>query len=112
TSVALDPPPPDAFRLLRSQQVYALADATPDRGLQLRVLAPVNVLSLAEEPRALQLIQVVPPRLAQNAETVQSGYREYQELVLGRTGLKRLYGITLTMTLLLSVLAALAAAFL
>jgi PAS domain S-box-containing protein len=43
---------------------------------------------------------------------VQSGYREYQELVLGRTGLKRLYGITLTMTLLLSVLAALAAAFL
>ena len=57
-------------------------------------------------------MQVVPQRLAQNAETVQFGYREYQELVLGRVGLKRLYGITLTMTLLLSVLAALAAAFL
>ena len=111
-SVAPDPPPAEAFRLLRSQQVYALADATPDRGLLLRVLAPVNVMSLAEEPRALQLIQVVPQRLAQHAETVQLGYREYQELVLGRVGLKRLYGITLTMTLLLSVLAALAAAFL
>ena len=111
-SVVPDSPPADAFRLLRSQQVYALADATPDRGLLLRVVAPVNVLSLAEEPRALQLVQVVPQRLAQNAETVQSGYREYQELVLGRVGLKRLYGITLTMTLLLSVLAALAAAFL
>lgn len=111
-SVAPGPPPAEAFRLLRSQQVYALADATPDRGLLLRVVAPVNVLSLAEEPRALQLIQIVPQRLAQNAETVQLGYREYQELVLGRVGLKRLYGITLTMTLLLSVLAALAAAFL
>ena len=111
-SVAPDPPPAEALRLLRSQQVYALADATPDRGLLLRVVAPVNVLSLAEEPRALQLIQLVPQRLAQNAETVQLGYREYQELVLGRVGLKRLYGITLTMTLLLSVLAALAAAFL
>ncbi len=110
--VAPGPPPAEAFRLLRSQQVYALADATPDRGLLLRVVAPVNVLSLAEEPRALQLIQTVPQRLAQNAETVQLGYREYQELVLGRVGLKRLYGITLTMTLLLSVLAALAAAFL
>jgi PAS domain S-box-containing protein len=100
------------LRLLRSQQVFAQADATPERGLLLRVVAPVNVLSLAEEPRALQLVQVVPQRLAQNAETVQFGYREYQELVLGRKGLKRLYGITLTLTLLLSVLAALAAAFL
>ena len=110
--VAPDPPPPEAFRQLRSRQVYSLADATPDRGLLLRVVSPVNVLSLAEEPRALQLIQLVPPRLAQHAETVQLGYREYQALVLGRVGLKRLYGITLTMTLLLSVLAALAAAFL
>jgi nitrogen fixation/metabolism regulation signal transduction histidine kinase len=110
--VTPDPPPAEAFRMLRSQQIYALADATPDRGLVLRVVAPVNVLSLAEEPRALQLVQVVPARLAQNAETVQQGYREYQELVLARVGLKRLYGITLTMTLLLSVLAALAAAFL
>ena len=112
TSVVPDPLPAEAIRLLRSQQVYALADATPDRGLLLRVVAPVNVLSLAEEPRALQLIQAVPQRLAQNAEIVQLGYREYQELVLGRVGLKRLYGITLTMTLLRSVLAALAAAFL
>jgi PAS domain S-box-containing protein len=110
--VAPEAPPAAALRLLRSQQVYAQADATPERGLLLRVVAPVNVLSLAEEPRALQLVQVVPQRLAQHAETVQFGYREYQELVLGRKGLKRLYGITLTLTLLLSVLAALAAAFL
>ncbi len=103
-------PPAEALRLLRTQQTYAVADATPERGLLLRVVTPVNLVTLADEPRALQLIYVVPQRLAQNAETVQSGYREYLELVVGRLGLKRLYGITLTLTLLLSLLAALAAA--
>jgi nitrogen fixation/metabolism regulation signal transduction histidine kinase len=105
-----DAPPAEALRLMRTQQTYAVADATPERGLLLRVVTPVNLLSLADEARALQLIYFVPSRLAQNAETVQSGYREYQELVVGRVGLKRLYGITLTLTLLLSLLAALAAA--
>ena len=109
-SIVPEAPPAEALRLLRSQQTYAVADATPERGLLLRVVTPVNLLSLAEEPRALQLVYFVPQRLAQNAETVQSGYREYQELVVGRLGLKRLYGITLTLTLLLSLLAALAAA--
>ena len=109
-AVMPDAPPAEALRLLRSQQTYAAADATPERGLLLRVVTPVNTWSLGEESRALQLIYFVPQRLAQNAETVQSGYREYQELVVGRLGLKRLYGITLTLTLLLSLLAALAAA--
>ncbi len=105
-----DAPPAEALRLLRSQQTYAAADATPERGLLLRVVTPVSTWSLGEASRALQVIYFVPQRLAQNAETVQSGYREYQELVVGRLGLKRLYGITLTLTLLLSMLAALAAA--
>lgn len=105
-----DAPPAEALRLIRTQQTYAVADATPDRGLLLRVVTPVNMVSLADEARVLQLVYFVPQRLAQNAETVQSGYREYQELVVGRLGLKRLYGITLTLTLLLSLLAALAAA--
>ena len=109
-SVMPEAPPAEALRLLRTQQTYAVADATPDRGLLLRVVTPVNLLTLADEPRALQLIYFVPQRLAQNAETVQLGYREYQELLVGRLGLKRLYGITLTLTLMLSLLAALAAA--
>ena len=110
TTVIPEALPPEALRLLRTQQAYAVADATPERGLLLRVVTPVNLLSLADESRALQLIYFVPQRLAQNAEIVQSGYREYQELLVGRLGLKRLYGITLTLTLLLSLLAALAAA--
>ena len=72
----------------------------------------MNVASLSEEGRALQLMQPVPEEIGRDAEIVQSGYREYQELLLSRRGLKRLYGITLTLTLFLALLSALAASFL
>ncbi|MBI4194465.1 MAG: HAMP domain-containing protein [Betaproteobacteria bacterium] len=107
-----DPPSAAALRQARLPQGYGAIEAIPERGLYLRVLAPVNMLSLAEETRVLQLMQPVPAQLAQDAETVQAGYREYQELTLARRGLKRLYGITLTLTLLLALLLALALAFL
>ena len=101
-----------ALRNVRAQQTYAVIESIAERGLFLRVVAPVNVASLAEDARALQLMQPVPEELARDAEIVQTGYREYQELLLSRRGLKRLYGITLTLTLLLALLSALAASFL
>lgn len=110
-AIAPEPPGPTALRQIRLQQVYGAIEAIPERGLWLRVVAPVNVASLSEETRVLQLMQSVPSQLAQDAEIVQTGYREYQELSLGRRGLKRLYGITLTLALLLALLSALSAAF-
>jgi len=99
------------LRQLRLQQSYSAIEAIPDKGLYLRVLVPVNVVSLTEEMRVLQLLQRVPQQLAQDAEIVQTGQREYQELLLARTGLRRLYGLTLTLTLLLALLTALSLAF-
>ena len=110
--VVPETPSPEVLRQMRTQRTYAVADAQPDGGLVLRVLVPVAVLAVAEEPRVLQLVQPVPKALAQDAEVIQTGYREYQELILSRVGLKRLYAITLTLTLLLALLSALAAAFL
>ncbi|MGQ0524041.1 MAG: HAMP domain-containing protein, partial [Betaproteobacteria bacterium] len=107
-----EPPSAEALRQIRTQRSYSGIEAIPERGLYLRVLAPVNVVSLQDETRVLQLIQQVPKQLAQDAETVQAGYRDYQEQTLVRRGLKRLYGITLTLTLLLALLSALALAFL
>lgn len=107
-----DPPGATALRDLRQRKRYTAIESTIDRGLILRVLVPVNVVALSEEARALQVVQPVPEELARDAETIQSGYREYQELLLSRRGMKRLYGITLTLTLLLALLSALAASFL
>lgn len=66
----------------------------------------------ATETRLLQLIQPVPPSIAANAEALQNGYREYQELSLARRGLQTIYGLTLTLTLLLSIFAAIASSVL
>ena len=100
------------LKQIRQQQAYSSIDTIPGKGLFLRVVVPVNVLSLNEDMRVLQLLQPVPKQLAQDAEAVQSVYRDYQELSLSRAGLKRLYALTLTLTLLLAWLSALALAFL
>ena len=109
--LAPDSPSADALRQIRAQQPYSAVESSAERGLQLRVLVPVNTLTLLEDGRVLQLLHSVPEKFAQDAETVQLGYREYQELLLARRGLKRFYEITLTLTLLLSLLTALALAF-
>jgi nitrogen fixation/metabolism regulation signal transduction histidine kinase len=102
-----------ALQQIRVRKPYSAVESLPDKGLYLRALVPVPlpVVNLADGLHVLQLLQPVPKQLAQDAETVQSGYREYQELTLSRRGLKRLYGVTLTLTLLLALLSAAALAF-
>jgi nitrogen fixation/metabolism regulation signal transduction histidine kinase len=60
------------------------------------------------ESRFLQMIQRLPPTVAAHAAALQSGYRDYQELSLARSGLKQIYTVTLTLTLMLAVFAAVA----
>ena len=107
-----DLPSTALLKQIRQQQTYSGIETIPGKGLYLRVVVPVNVLSLNEDIRVLQLLQPVPKQLAQDAEAVQAVYRDYQELSLSRVGLKRLYALTLTLTLLLAWLSALALAFL
>ena len=111
--VGLMPRLPGGSTLRQAQlkRAYNAIESIPDRGLYLRALVAVPVLPITEGPRLLQLLQPVPPQLARDAEAVQAGYRQYQELNLSRRGLKRLYGITLTLTLLLALLSAGALAF-
>jgi nitrogen fixation/metabolism regulation signal transduction histidine kinase len=107
-----DRPTPSLLRQVRQQQPYAAIESIPGKGLYLRVVVPVNVLGLNENIRVLQLFQPVPERLAKDAETVQEVYRDYQELSVSRLGMKRVYGLTLTLALLLALLSSIALAFL
>ena len=107
----LDFPSPSVLHQIRMQKPYSVVESVPGNGLYIRVVVPVNVLRLNEDIRVLQLIKHVPKQLARDAETVQSVYRDYQGLSLSRLGLKRLYGLTLTLSLLLALLCALAVAF-
>ena len=80
-------------------------------GLRMRVVAPITLRLLGTEPRVLQVLQNVPEPLTASAESVQSGYRDYQELSLSRTNLREIYAVTLTLTLLLALFGAIATAF-
>jgi PAS domain S-box-containing protein len=99
------------LRQIRARQSYSAIESTPDRGLFLRTMVPLLVTSLQDDGGMLQLLEAVPKQLALEAEIIQSGYREYQELQLSRRGLKRLYAITLTLTLMLALFSALGIAF-
>ena len=106
-----DLPDGDLMRLVLEKGEYAVIDTLPNRGLTLRSLVKVNPISGVNNNYVLQFTQPVPKKIEQDAETVQSVYRDYQELTFSRLGLKRLYAITLTLSLLVVVLTAVSVAF-
>lgn len=87
--------------------------ADPDVLLRMRVVVPVNppLASFDLSQRYIQVLHPVPSGLAQRANAVQSVYRDYQQLALSRSGLRKIYGITLTLALLLTVFVSVAAGF-
>ena len=92
-------------------RVYGKIEPIPNKGLYLRVLAPVSTQELSGEMRILQLLQPVPKSLSNTAEAVQDVYRDYQELSYSRDSLKDIFKLTLTLVLMLAMLSALAIAF-
>ena len=116
-------PPAEALRQARMTRHFARVEGgepskpgeagAAQHALQLRVVVTVRAdAQLLDDSRFLQLLQPVPSLLAENAEAVQQGYRDFQELSLSRAGLKRIFRTTLTLTFLLTVFAAVAGAFL
>ena len=107
-----DLPGPNVLRQVRLQQNVSSIQEIGDRGLYLRAIVPVNVLTIADDIRILQVLQRVPRALAQDAELVQAGLKDYDALLLAREGLKGIFGLTLTLAMLLTLFSALALAFL
>ncbi len=113
TGTALMPDIPDAEMLREALKGgdYSVTDTLPKKGLTLRALSVVNSNVVPGARYVLQFTQPVPKQIEADAETVQAVYRDYQELTLSRLGLKRLYAITLTLSLLVVLLTAVSMAF-
>jgi len=99
--------PAQALRRARLQQTSATTEQRADGGIVLRVVAPVNSDDQLEPLKVLQVIEPVAKGLGQDVEKVQAGARDYQEVSFSRQSLKRLYAVTLTLTLLLALTSAL-----
>jgi nitrogen fixation/metabolism regulation signal transduction histidine kinase len=97
------------LREARQNRGTSWVEGEAETGLKVRVLMPL-VSGFGTE-RFLLLSQPVPSAIAQSAQSVESAYRDYQELNLGRDSLKRIYTLTLTITLLTALFAAVALAF-
>jgi len=128
---ALVPELPSAAMLRQAQltrgfaAIEGSADTASDPGsssaldaatsLRLRVVVAIpnssSALALRSEARFLQLIQPVPTPLAVNAEALRQAYSEYQQRSVARSGLRKIYLVTLTLTLLLAIFGAIASAF-
>ena len=104
-------PAPSQLRIARSGRGLVSVAEAEGGGLMVRALAPVAGSGLNVDPRILQLTLPVPASIASSAESVEAAHRDYQELQLGRVGLKRIYTLTLTLALLLALFAAVALAF-
>jgi PAS domain S-box-containing protein len=103
---------PEVLAQVKAENAYSMVESVPGKGLYLRIIEPLHPDGPESSGLMLQLLQPVPQKLAQDAEIVQAAYGDYQKLLLSREGLKNLYGVTLTLALLLSLFSALAAAFL
>jgi len=93
---------------LRQDKSYVGLEPTAGEGMKIRAVVLVNG---RDENYYLQAIFPVPKRLAELGDTVESAHAHYKKLIFLRSHLKGTFALTLSLVLLLSLLAAIWGAF-
>ena len=116
SSFQLSPDQPSAsqFRTSRAEKSLAWVEGLEDVSNnktskpRIKVLVPIpsSSVGLMVEQRFLLIQKTLPPNFVVNALAVESANREYQERAIARSGLKRMYIGTLTLSLFLAVFGA------
>ncbi len=110
----LFPDRPDEAILMQAHTTtpYAgLEPRTADGAMFARVVIPLPIAKALTEERVLHALFPISDRMNSLANEVQTAYGDYQELTYQRSPLKFSFTLTLSLVLLLSVLAAVWAAF-
>ncbi|MGA1694418.1 MAG: HAMP domain-containing protein, partial [Burkholderiaceae bacterium] len=111
-----DLPSSEALSAVKTSRQFALvepASGVEPWALQTRALALSVRKELSQDPvRIVQWLEPVPARLAQHIDDLNQGLNDYQQLGLGKQGIRRIYGITLSLALLLAIFGALSIAVL
>jgi nitrogen fixation/metabolism regulation signal transduction histidine kinase len=100
-----DKPNEAIFRQLKSGENYIGLDPTDDATLQLRAAVIIPRQSSLSEERLLQVLFPVDERLSVLGKTVQDAYTDYKELNYLRKPLVTIFTLTLSLIVLLTVLA-------
>ena len=106
-SLSVQPDRPDDDLVARARQGLAYVGVDPIGGdLFIRVVTPVLSEDAREENAVLQALYPIANRSANLAESVQSSYQQYRQLVFLRRPLMLSSMLTLSLALLLSVMMA------
>ena len=99
--------------LLQTRQgnPYVAIDPAADGGFQVRAAVPLAVQSAGQEQRLLHALYPMAERFGDLAGEVQQSYTQYREIAWLREPLKQSFMLTLSLVLLLSLLAAVWGAF-
>ncbi|WVN41818.1 ATP-binding protein [beta proteobacterium MWH-UniP1] len=116
TTLVPELPPAEALNRAKAARQYVSVEpqaGATDRALQVRAIAMSSrVTAMGDETRFVQWVELIPPGLTRNIEVLNDGVRDYQQLALGKQGLRKIYGVTLLLTLLLAFFGALLSAVL
>jgi nitrogen fixation/metabolism regulation signal transduction histidine kinase len=99
-------PPSDLVRQIRERRLYVSLEPQADGQYFIRTAAPLSDSGANSEGRYVVAIYLVPPQLSALSEAVQRSYSQYGELAALREALKSGFRLTLTLVLLLAMLAA------
>ena len=104
-------PPNEALLQARGGQPFVSLDPVASGGYVIRSAVPIGVASSLQGRRVLVAVYPVPQRLADLAEAVQGAYQQYGRLSYLREPLKVSFVLTLSLVLLMALLAAVYGAF-
>jgi nitrogen fixation/metabolism regulation signal transduction histidine kinase len=109
---AMPPAPPDEILLqVRRGERYVSLDPSASGGYVIRAAVGMGEESSLQSRRVLVAVYPVPQRLADLAEAVQGAYQQYGRLSYLREPLKISFVLTLSLVLLMALLAAVYGAF-
>ncbi|HUA90599.1 MAG TPA: HAMP domain-containing protein, partial [Steroidobacteraceae bacterium] len=99
-------PPPDLLRQVEQRLPYVSLEPQSGGRYLIRTAAVLPRGAGSRDPRYIMALYAVPEQLAALSEAVQSSYNEYGNLAAMREPLKYSFRLTLTLVVLLTMLAA------
>ena len=105
-SGAPERPTNEIVRQVGEGRPYVALEPRANGEYYIRIAAPVGAAGERRDPRYVMALYEVPPQLAALSEAVQRSYSQYGELAAMRDPLKYSFRLTLTLVLLIAMLAA------
>ncbi len=99
-----------AEAITKGPQTYT--ETLGDRVIFFRVVILLPAAPSISGTRVLQIIQSAPRKMVSDAQSVDAGARDYQRLQLLRDSLKRVFALTLTLAMVLTLFSAISLSFL